>query len=354
MRPDGITLYYVTDQVDSVSMVLNEQGKPLTRFEYMPYGEEWITKKDPSISEKHNPKFNSQELDEESGFYYYNARHYDPEIARFVSPDSVIDGEHDVFGWNRYMYVKGNPVGASDPTGNLGWDSVKNFGEKVFNKVRGRGYRTNKEVEKETLKELREYLSLKAAAKRNYNPKTRTTKVNGIVFHFVNRDSNSPDKIFKIKERFWKSITTAAMKTDVTDIYVNHVDYGPPSKSHQDGRAMDIGSLKSKDGTVAYIDRKYNKETEKFNKENEPALVKKFSNAFMKSGGQLAWTPWRMNYKKNLIDTYPGVGTLGAAKNAKRKKLIQYAMENYKMNEKAAKKLFNNWVHHHHGHYSTR
>uniref|UniRef100_UPI00036CBAD5 RHS repeat-associated core domain-containing protein n=1 Tax=Leptospira interrogans TaxID=173 RepID=UPI00036CBAD5 len=64
-----------------------------------------------------SPKFNSQELDRESGFYFFNARFYDPGIARFTSADTLIDGELDTQGWNRFSYVKGNPIGAKDPTG---------------------------------------------------------------------------------------------------------------------------------------------------------------------------------------------------------------------------------------------
>jgi len=56
-------------------------------------------------------------LDKETGYYFYNARHYDPEIARFVTADSIIDGEFDTQGWNRFSYVKGNPILYKDPTG---------------------------------------------------------------------------------------------------------------------------------------------------------------------------------------------------------------------------------------------
>jgi len=65
----------------------------------------------------HAPKYNSQELDLETGYYFYNARHYDPEISRFVTADNVIDGEFDTQGWNRYSYTKGNPIIYKDPTG---------------------------------------------------------------------------------------------------------------------------------------------------------------------------------------------------------------------------------------------
>ena len=38
---------------------------------------------------------------------------------RFVSADTVIDGVNTTAGWNRYMYVKGNPIMYKDPTGHF-------------------------------------------------------------------------------------------------------------------------------------------------------------------------------------------------------------------------------------------
>jgi RHS repeat-associated protein len=64
-------------------------------------------------------KYTSQEHDKDTGLYYYGARYYDPEIGRFIQPDSYIDGVASTQGWNRYMYVHGNPVNNSDPTGNF-------------------------------------------------------------------------------------------------------------------------------------------------------------------------------------------------------------------------------------------
>ena len=80
---------------------------------YHPYGETWFQEGSEDIA----PKYNGQELDQESDFYYFNARHYDPELARFVTADVVVDGEDTTAGWNRYMYVHGNPIKYKDPTG---------------------------------------------------------------------------------------------------------------------------------------------------------------------------------------------------------------------------------------------
>jgi RHS repeat-associated protein len=109
----GQSRYYLADQVDSVNVVTNEAGTVLARTEYLPYGEEWVKSGDAN----YKGKFNGQELDTESGFYYYNARHYDPQIARFVTADTVVDGASTTAGWNRYMYVHGNPVMYKDPSG---------------------------------------------------------------------------------------------------------------------------------------------------------------------------------------------------------------------------------------------
>ncbi|PJZ70254.1 hypothetical protein CH373_12445 [Leptospira perolatii] len=109
----GAVAYFLTDQVDSVSQVLDGSAQTLTRTQYQPYGESFVQRGNLDFA----PKYNSQELDPETNFYYYNARYYDPQIARFTSADSIIDGEYDTQGWNRFAYVKGNPVGAKDPTG---------------------------------------------------------------------------------------------------------------------------------------------------------------------------------------------------------------------------------------------
>jgi RHS repeat-associated protein len=79
----------------------------------LPFGETWTHEGDA----KHNPKYNSQELDRETGYYFYNARHYDPEIGRFVTPDTVIPRQFDTQSWNRFTYCANNPIIYKDPTG---------------------------------------------------------------------------------------------------------------------------------------------------------------------------------------------------------------------------------------------
>ncbi len=127
MLPNGNTRYYLTDQVDSVKVITDDDGLAISRMEYLPYGETWFQENREGLEEEHNPKFDSQELDKETNFYYYNARHYDPELCRFVTADNVIDGEYDTQGWNRFSYVKGNPIVYKDPTGHEAYGDDGNW-----------------------------------------------------------------------------------------------------------------------------------------------------------------------------------------------------------------------------------
>ncbi|MCP4298624.1 MAG: RHS repeat-associated core domain-containing protein, partial [Proteobacteria bacterium] len=67
-------------------------------------------------------KYTSQELDQESGLMYYNARYYDPTMARFITPDTMIPDASNSQAYNRYAYVLNNPVVYTDPTGHFSMD----------------------------------------------------------------------------------------------------------------------------------------------------------------------------------------------------------------------------------------
>ena len=75
-----------------------------------------------------------QEYDPESSLYYYNARYYDPTIGVFTTADTVVPSSTDPLAYNRYMYVRGNPVIYTDPSGHS-WSSFWNGVKKFFKKV---------------------------------------------------------------------------------------------------------------------------------------------------------------------------------------------------------------------------
>jgi RHS repeat-associated protein len=118
--------------VDSVTVVLDDGGKIVTQHEYLPFGETWITEGD----KKNAPKYNSQEMDRETGYYFYNARHYDAEIGRFVTADNIVPDEYSTQSWNRYSYCRNNPIIYKDPTGHLEVSQILDYiGEKLIKMV---------------------------------------------------------------------------------------------------------------------------------------------------------------------------------------------------------------------------
>ena len=65
-----------------------------------------------------NPlRYRGYYYDWESGFYYLNSRYYDPEIGRFISPDSYVSTGQGLIGYNMYAYCGNNPVLFADYNG---------------------------------------------------------------------------------------------------------------------------------------------------------------------------------------------------------------------------------------------
>ena len=59
--------------------------------------------------------YTGRQLDEETGLYYYRARHYSAELRRFVQRNSLeyVDGQ------NAHAYVGGRPAASVDPAGRI-------------------------------------------------------------------------------------------------------------------------------------------------------------------------------------------------------------------------------------------
>lgn len=58
--------------------------------------------------------FNGKEFDDETGFYDYDARIYDPLIGKWITQDPMSES---FYGHSPYNYVLNNPINYSDPTG---------------------------------------------------------------------------------------------------------------------------------------------------------------------------------------------------------------------------------------------
>ena len=64
-------------------------------------------------------RFTGQREEEALGLYYYGARWYDPELRRFIQPDTIVPQPGNPQSLNRYSYCLNNPVRYTDPSGYL-------------------------------------------------------------------------------------------------------------------------------------------------------------------------------------------------------------------------------------------
>jgi RHS repeat-associated protein len=107
--------YYHGDYLGSMSLTTISNGTKESAMYYYPYGETRTAESNPPSSARY--RYTDQEEDAETGLYNYVARHYDPVIGRFMSPDSIVPDYADPQSLNRYSYVMNNPLIYTDPTG---------------------------------------------------------------------------------------------------------------------------------------------------------------------------------------------------------------------------------------------
>jgi RHS repeat-associated protein len=112
-RVDGELYYIHGDHLGSTSLVTDESGNEVSKVHYSPYG---------SIIEQSgflptDRLYTGQRREESIELYDYRARFYDPLTANFLSPDTIVPQPGNPADWNRYAYVRGNPVRYSDPSG---------------------------------------------------------------------------------------------------------------------------------------------------------------------------------------------------------------------------------------------
>ncbi len=121
------TKYLHYDSLGSVDTITNNLGIIEARYAYKPFGQKLNLDKDGNPTTKTsvtNRGYTGHEHIEETGFIHMNARLYDPVIARFLSADTMIPHIYDSQSFNRYSYVRNNPLKYTDPTGHFGIGSL--------------------------------------------------------------------------------------------------------------------------------------------------------------------------------------------------------------------------------------
>ena len=116
-----IGYYYHEDNLKSSSVLTDSSGTRVEVNTWYPFGS--VELADPQAAFQVSRRFTGQVFDAESGLYYYGARYFDPELGRFIQPDTTIPDLGNPQSYNRYAYCVNNPLRYTDPSGHWGQEA---------------------------------------------------------------------------------------------------------------------------------------------------------------------------------------------------------------------------------------
>ena len=118
------------DHLGSASLVMDWQGRVISQMRYKPWGEvRWQSELD---GRGYTLRTFTSQLDQRDEFVGsvmdYAARFYAPVTGRFVSADTIIQNPVDPQAFNRFSYVRNNPLRYVDPSGHCFIPVIGPFG----------------------------------------------------------------------------------------------------------------------------------------------------------------------------------------------------------------------------------
>ena len=127
-RPEPDLYFYHSDHLGSSSFITDANGIVSQHLQYLPYGELFAEQRDNTARYYTPYKFSGKEKDEETGYSYFGARYYMPELSIWSAVDPMADDYPDL---SPYNYCENNPIMLVDPDGNnSGW--YEDNGQTVF------------------------------------------------------------------------------------------------------------------------------------------------------------------------------------------------------------------------------
>ena len=115
MRVNGTLYYMLKDHLGSASVVTDSSGNIVGEQRYYPFGETRLA----TGSMYTDKLFTGQRNIAGLGIYHYQSRFYSPKLGRFLSADSLVPNPFNPQDFNRFSYVRNNPVRYIDPSGHV-------------------------------------------------------------------------------------------------------------------------------------------------------------------------------------------------------------------------------------------
>jgi RHS repeat-associated protein len=114
---DGL-YWMLTDHLGSTTAIVkgydvSPNGTTYERTLYMPWGE----RRGSGQVTVTSVNFTGQRVENALGLHYFRARWLDSYLNRWTSPDIIIPDPNDPQSYDRYSYVRNNPVNRVDPSG---------------------------------------------------------------------------------------------------------------------------------------------------------------------------------------------------------------------------------------------
>ena len=120
------TDYLHHDHLGSLDVVTNGIGSIVAEMSFDAWGQRrdaktWETPSAPALqgssSSVTDRGYTGHEMLDDVGLIHMNGRVYDPRLGRFLQADPFVQNASDTQLYNRYSYLRNNPINATDPSG---------------------------------------------------------------------------------------------------------------------------------------------------------------------------------------------------------------------------------------------
>jgi RHS repeat-associated protein len=126
-------LFLYKDHLGSMDLITDKTGKVVQEMSFDAWGQRrnsanWNALSLTALSNFDHSRttrgYTGHEMLDEVGLIHMNGRIYDPRLGRFMQADPFIQAAADTQMYNRYSYVRNNPLNATDPSGYFAFKDV--------------------------------------------------------------------------------------------------------------------------------------------------------------------------------------------------------------------------------------
>ena len=128
---NNIEYFYERDLQGNIVRIYRKDNLAIVaEYTYDAYGNHVVSNlTEANIGDINPIRYRGYYFDVETGFYYLNSRYYNPQTARFLTPDSLSildETKSQINGLNLYSYCRNDPVNYTDRTGHSPWTDFWN------------------------------------------------------------------------------------------------------------------------------------------------------------------------------------------------------------------------------------